>query len=175
MARPKPKARRRTKPLELAIELEAEVLFEAVEGQQIPAKRIDSRRLKLPRGVRYWFTARTVAGDYDVVLSNERVLKDLKGRVGVTLANDGLIALDEESPLLRIVIVLFHELMGHGILSAPGDDDLNAHLFGCRPAKSIVVEERIVTHMAPRWADCLIRSGLLRLPPIPRLKKARKA
>lgn len=162
---------RRSKALELAIELETEVLFEAVNGQRVQAKRIDGRRLRLPRGVRYWFTARTIAGEYDVVLSNERVLKDLKGRVGVTLANDGLIALDEDSPLLRVVIVLFHELMGHGVLSAPGDDDLNAHLFGCKPGKSIAVEERIVTHMAPRWADCLIRSGLLRLPPVPRRRK----
>lgn len=163
--------RRKQTALEVLPDLEAEVLFEAVPGQRTQAKRIDGHKLKLPRGVRYWFTARSICGDYDVVLSSERVLKDLKGRVAITLANDGLIACDEESPLLRIVIGIIHELLGHGVLAAPGDDLNNAHLFGCRASRVAAVEERIVTHMAPRWADCLIRSGLLRLPPIPRRRR----
>lgn len=159
--------KRRGKPLELAVELDVEVLFEAMPGQQIRARRIDNRKLTLPAGVRHWFTARSVAGDLDVVLANDKLLKDLKDRVGVTLADHGLIALDEETPLVRLVVALCHELL-HGALSAPGDANLLARILGCTPEEAGDREEEIVTHIAPRWADCIIRSGLLRLPPIPR-------
>lgn len=167
--------RRRVKPLELAVDVEAEVLFEAVPGQSVRVKRIDDRKLKLPAGVRHWLTLRSIAGDLDVVLANERNLKDLKDRVGVTLADAGLIALDEESPLLRLIVGLFHEAF-HGCLSAPGDANLLARILGCSPEEALEREEEIVTHLAPRWADCVIRSGLLRLPPIPpRRSRTRKA
>jgi hypothetical protein len=166
--------RRRTrqppKSLELAVDVDVEVLFEAVPGQSVRAKRIDDRKLKLPPGVRHWFTARSIAGDLDVVLANEKLLADLKDRVGVTLADVGLIALDAETPLVRLVVALCHELL-HGVLSAPGDQNLMARILGCTPAKAVEREEELVTHLAPRWADCIIRSGLLRLPPIPRRRR----
>jgi len=147
-------------------------MFEVVPGQKTRAKRIDGHRLNLPDGYRYWFTARTIAGDFDVILANEHVCPALNGLVAVTLADQGIIACDEDMTLSRIVVGLIHELLGHGVLNAPGDVDLNAHLFGCSAKKADVIEERLVTHMAPRWAHCLIHSGLLRLPPIPRRRKS---
>jgi hypothetical protein len=165
-------AKRPSEPVELAAGLEMEILFEAVAGQSVHAARIDDRKLRLPAGVRHWFTARSIAGDLDVVLATEKLLKDLKNRAGVTLPNEGLIALDEETPLVRLVVTLIHELF-HGALSAPGDDNLIARLFRCTPQQAVDREEEIVTYMAPRFADCLIRSGLLRLPPIPRRQRSR--
>lgn len=166
-------ARRKHKELELAVDLEAEVLFDQGPAKRSRVKRIDGKGLKLPRGMRHWFVARTIGGDVDVLLATSRVLRDLKGNDGITQPAYGLIALDEESPLLRIVVTLVHELL-HNLFSAPGDDDLNARILGCKPKDVGAREEEIVTHLAPRLADCLIRSGLLRLPPIPRRRRSSK-
>lgn len=163
----------RAKPLEIASELVAEVLFEAVPGQRVRAKRIDGKHLELPDDIRYWFTSRSINGDCDVVVGNDRSIKDLKGCVAVMLPHLGIIAVDEESPLLRIVVALLHEQL-HQILTGPGEDDqLNANLFGCKPTEAEAVEERVVTYISTRLADCMLRSGLLRLPPIPR-RRSRK-
>jgi hypothetical protein len=162
--------RRKLKPLALAPEIEAEILFEPMPGQKVRAKRIDAKRLRLPPSVRHWFTLRTIGGDLDVILGTAANIKDLRGRYGVTDADAGIIALDESSPLLRLVVTLLHELL-HGALTAPGDHNLLARLFGCPAEEADAREEEIVTHLAPRLADTLIRSGLLRLPPIPRRRR----
>jgi hypothetical protein len=167
-------SKRAKKPLELLTDVEAEVIFEGVPGQRKRAKRIDGKRLRLPRGIRYWFTARSVAGDLDVILGNERTIKELAGCVAVTLPDMGLVAIDEEAPLLRIVIGLIHELYGHGVMSAPGADIVNARVFCCSVKRAPIIEEHIATHAAPLWTDMLLRSGLLRLPPIPRHRRREK-
>lgn len=163
-------AKRKPKPLELAADVEAEILFEAVDGQRTRARRIDNRKLTIPASVRHWFTIRTIGGDLDVLLGSATSIKDLKGRYGVTDADVGIIALDENTPLVRLVVALLHELL-HGGLTAPGDSHLLARILGCTAEEADEREEEIVTHLAPRLADCLIRSGLLRLPPIPRRRK----
>lgn len=160
------------KPLEVAPDIAVEVLFESKPGQRIRAKRIDSKKLRLPPNVRHWFTVRTVGGDLDVILGTANSVKDLKGRYGVTDADVGIIALDEGTPLVRLVVALLHELL-HGALTAPGDSHLLARILGCSADDADEREEEIVTHLAPRLADCLIRSGLLRLPPIPRRRRKR--
>lgn len=162
--------RSKPKPLVLTADIEAEILFEASPGQKIRTKRIDARKLRLPPSVRHWFTLRTVGGDLDVILGSSTSVKDLKGRYGVTDADAGIIALDEGTPLYRLVVALVHELL-HGALTAPGDTHLLARILGCKVEVADEREEEIVTHLAPRLADCLIRSGLLRLPPIPRRRK----
>ena len=162
--------RAKPKPLEVGLDIEAEILFEAKPGQKVRAKRIDAKKLRLPANVRHWFTVRTIGGDLDVILGSALSVKDLKGRYGVTDADVGIIALDESTPLVRLVVALLHELL-HGALTAPGDCHLLARILGCTAAEADEREEEIVTHLAPRLADCLIRSGLLRLPPIPRRRK----
>lgn len=162
--------RKTSKPLPLSTDLEFEILFEELPGQTTPAKRIDSRRLKPPRGARHWFTIRTAGGDYDIVLGTDKVLKCLKGAEGHTDGGLGIIALDEEATLSRIAVVLIHEML-HAVLSSPAEYGPIARVIGCRPASVAKREEDIVAYLAPKLADCLIRSGLLRLPPIPRRRK----
>lgn len=166
--------RTRPKPLKLDVDLEAEVLFESFPGQKTKARRIDGRKLKLPSGVRYWFTLRTVGGDLDIVLARPEHLADLKDCTGVTHADVGLIALDDSTPLLRLVVALIHEAL-HGVLTAPGDDELLAGILGVSRQRAERVHEWVVTHVAPRLADCLLRSRLLVLPPIPRRKRTKRS
>jgi hypothetical protein len=156
------------------IDVNLEVLFDAhpVRGQRRKVKRIDNRKLRLPRGVRYWFTARTIGGDLDVVLANGKILRDLKDRVGITHADVGLIALDEDTPYVRLVVALMHEIL-HSCFSVPGERNLMARVLGCRADVACEREEEIVTLLAPILADCMLRSGLLRLPPLPRRVAAR--
>lgn len=163
----------RKKALDVITDVEADVLFEATPGQRSRAKRIDGKKLALPKGVRYWFTARSVAGDVDVVLGTERTIKDLVGNVAVIIPDLGIVAVDETQPLIRIVVAVIHELFGHAVWSAPSASEVNHLIFGCSPKRAEGIEERVASHAAPLWADCMIRSGLLRLPPIPR-RRSRK-
>jgi len=156
--------------LDLSAEISTEILIEGIEGQETPARRIDGKRLRPPRGARHWFTLRTSGGDYDVVLGTDKILKCLKGLEGHTDAGVGIIAIDEEATLSRLAVVLVHELL-HAVLSAPADQGPLARVIGCRPKNLIAREEDIIALIAPRLADCLIRTGLLRLPPIPRRRR----
>lgn len=166
-------SRKKRSSLELAEDVSVEILFEAVPGQATPAQRIDGKRLKPPRGARHWFTVRTTGGDYDVVLGTATILKCLKTLEGHTDVDLGIIAINEEATLRRIAVVLVHELL-HAILSAPADQGPFARIIGCRPKNLVAREEDIIAHIAPRLADSLLRSGLLRLPPIPRRQRRRK-
>lgn len=162
--------RSKAKLLDLATDIEAEILFETVPGQSTPARRIDAKRLKPPRGARHWFTIRTSGGDFDVVLGTDKILKCLKGCEGHTDGGLGIIAIDEEATLSRIVVVLVHELF-HALLSSPAEYAPLARVLGCRPTSVAAREEAIVAYFAPKLADCLIRSGLLRLPTIPHRRR----
>lgn len=131
------------------------------------AARLDGKKLKLPAGARYWFTLPTVAGDYDFILGNPEIFPDLKDRNGVTLAEECLVVLDDTQPYKRLCLTAFHEIM-HSVLSTPGERELLALLFGCKPKQSDEREERFVTHVAPKLGGCLFDAGMLSFPPIPK-------
>lgn len=164
---------RRRREVDLSETGAVEILFDALPGQSTPAKRIDGRRLTPPKGARQWFTVRTVGGDFDVILGTDKILKCLKGAEGHTDGGLGIIAIHEEATLSRIAIVLIHEVL-HALLSSPAEYAPLAKILGCRPASVAGREEDLVAYLAPKVADCLIRSGLLRLPPIPRRRRRKR-
>lgn len=169
-------ARKRTRrvvpELELDTALECDIVIDERPRSRARVARIDSKRLALPKGVRHWFVARTIGGDFDVLLATDKDVKDLRGNYGVMLPELGLIALDESSPQLKIVVTLVHEIL-HAVLSAPADSEITKRALNCDASELIDREEAIVALLAPRLTDCLLRSGLLRLPPIPRRKRSR--
>lgn len=138
------------------------------------AKRLDGKKLKLPNGARYWFTANTPAGDFDIVLVPPETYPDMKGKYGLTLTDLCLIALDDSVPMKKLVLALFHEL-GHACGSAPGDIELQKGIWRCKTDKlADQIEEDTVTFYGARYGATFFDSGLLKLPPIPRKRGTRE-
>jgi hypothetical protein len=133
-------------------------------------KRIDGKRLRFPPGVRHWFSYMAAGSEWDVVLVDRRAFGEIDGRDGVTLPDQGLVALDDQLPFARLVTVLVHEML-HTHFSTTGESKLLARILGCAVDDASDREEEIVTHLAPKLADTLMRNGLLKLPPLPKVAR----
>lgn len=110
-----------------------------------------------------WFTLKTLWRSFDVTLSNETLTPDLANRFGLTDIDAGIIWLDAKLPRQALIATLIHEAM-HAVMATPGESLLLARILGCSEEDADAREEDIVTHLAPKLADALLRSGLLRFP-----------
>ncbi len=124
--------------------------------------------VKLPRGALFWFTFYTWR-PFLVVLADEKACPDLETRWGFCDTIAGIVWLHNSLPLESLVRLFFHEGL-HAVWSEPGEDDLLAHLMGCKKRESNQREEYLAVHTSRKQADAFMRSGLLKFPPLPKKK-----
>lgn len=117
-----------------------------------------------------WFRFTSVSSDWTVVRGDEDEFPDLVGAEAVTLPTKSLVVVHENLTYPRACRAFIHELL-HTDLSNPGESELLAVIFGCKVSTVKEREEYLVTYLAPRLADTLIRNQFLELPPFAVEKK----
>lgn len=120
----------------------------------------------VPNGARYWFTAWTCFGAYLVVLASKETYPGFEDKWGETDPDAHIIWIWEETPVECLPTVVIHEL-AHASVAGPGDDVVMSRLFGCSIEETPDREEANVAYFTTRLGDTMLRSGLIRLPPLP--------
>lgn len=124
-----------------------------------------------PKGCTYWFTLRTLWGPFRVYLVDTAIVPDMADKFALTLVDEGWIFLDERMPRSRLARALVHEAF-HAVMSTPSEDRLLARILGCKLRRADKREEELVVHLSTKFADAFARSGLFKLPPLPKKRPA---
>ncbi len=110
-----------------------------------------------------WFTYEAVAGTVRVVRMSQTEHLPLEGNEGISYPSRLLIVINEAIPYDRACRVAVHEIM-HMDLSNPGESAILCLSLHCTSDVVGDREEDIVSHLAPRNADTLLRNRFLRFP-----------
>ncbi len=113
--------------------------------------------------MRTWFSYEAVPGTVKVVLANASEFDNLNTEEAASFPERMLIVVLDTLPYDRACRVIYHEMM-HMDLSNPGEDNVLCLSLHCTQSEVAAREEDIVSHIAPRSADTLIRNNFLRLP-----------
>jgi hypothetical protein len=113
-----------------------------------------------------WFTMPMGAQVWSIYIAHPDECDAIEENDGVTLNARTEILLRSTLEPSRLVAVLGHELV-HACFTNAGDD-LIAAIFGCTTEEIGRAEERLAAYMGPQIIDALQRSGVLRLPKLPR-------
>lgn len=116
---------------------------------------------------KHWFSFAAAGTEWDIRIASEKDAPELASAEGFTDPASSTIYLDAGLVPSRRTVVLVHELL-HALLSTPGEFKLMSRILGCSQEEASAREEELVTHLAPKLGDALARSGMLRLPKVPR-------
>lgn len=116
---------------------------------------------------KHWFSFTAAGTEWSVIIAAEKDVPELAHAEGFTDPSSSTICLDSELVPSRRTVVLVHEML-HALLSTPGESKLMARILGCSQEDASAREEELVTHLAPKLCDALCRSGIFKLPRVPR-------
>lgn len=89
----------------------------------------------------------------------------------ITYPDKNTIYVRNDGDSTRILVLLFHEIL-HVNFSAPGDPPLLKLIFGGKDVdKTRDREEAVVTFLAPRLFNMLVKNGMLIMPERPTIIK----